>query len=511
MVNGQVVTIVWYQPLSSFARWKARGVTTVYGFVNDPGNVTLDQFLAGAAANGLNVILQQSAARASDYSDSRILAIANEPDEPNAGGNVKAAQMYSQYQQLKLLTSKPITINLDGRAFLYSDPTPYIAAGDWIFQDTYPINFGETAGSITTVGDRTAQLVKAANGKPVFAFIECSNQRLDLSAFGLLYPDYRARMRGPTADEFEQMVRLAINAGASGVGYFADVIGAFFVEFDGVITSTGSNWQATQTFASGDVETRMSQLVSFLGIPVPAPVISNIVVAGTTTTAVVTWTTDLNSTSQVSYYVTGMTSISTPIDNASVVFHQVQLTGLTPGTTYNFAVTSGGKGGISQSPVSTFTTLNTPTVAAITQTGRTLSSSPVTFPVIPTDVAPTTYDFLSQLKVFLDNIFRYLRLPDLKNNNANYYLTFNQSAKGFKWEQINAGTGILVNGSCFVPYTGDTSNAIILTGAKIISGTPGALYVSGFNSGRGFTITSTSFADNSTFIWEVKNSLKLSS
>ncbi|MDP9052255.1 MAG: fibronectin type III domain-containing protein, partial [Acidobacteriota bacterium] len=88
---------------------------------------------------------------------------------------------------------------------------------------------------------------------------------------------------------------------------------------------------------------------------------SNVAVAGiTNTTALVTWTTDQASSSQVSYGVTTTYTNSTTLNPALVTSHSVMLTGLMPGTAYNFDVMSANSMAVSSTSSNvTFTTTGT--------------------------------------------------------------------------------------------------------------------------------------------------------
>jgi hypothetical protein len=73
------------------------------------------------------------------------------------------------------------------------------------------------------------------------------------------------------------------------------------------------------------------------------PVISQIATSQvTTTSATVSWTTDIPSSSQVLYGTSPTYSQSTTLDPTQVTSHSQTLAGLTPGTTYHFAVRSTG-------------------------------------------------------------------------------------------------------------------------------------------------------------------------
>lgn len=73
--------------------------------------------------------------------------------------------------------------------------------------------------------------------------------------------------------------------------------------------------------------------------PVVGPVITVIASNGVVST-IITWTTDQPSTSFVRYGVTSSYGITTPVNGAMVTSHAVTITGLSPNTTYHFAVGS---------------------------------------------------------------------------------------------------------------------------------------------------------------------------
>ncbi len=77
----------------------------------------------------------------------------------------------------------------------------------------------------------------------------------------------------------------------------------------------------------------------------PAPIISGVAATGiTTTAATITWTTDQASSSQVNYGTTSAYGSASTPNTALVTSHSVTLTGLTPGTTYDFDVVSANAG-----------------------------------------------------------------------------------------------------------------------------------------------------------------------
>ena len=75
---------------------------------------------------------------------------------------------------------------------------------------------------------------------------------------------------------------------------------------------------------------------------VTAPLVFTLVTATniTSTSATISWTTDRASTSRVSYGTTSAYGSQSALDTALVTFHSVTLTGLTPGTSYNYVALS---------------------------------------------------------------------------------------------------------------------------------------------------------------------------
>ena len=89
-----------------------------------------------------------------------------------------------------------------------------------------------------------------------------------------------------------------------------------------------------------------------------APVISSVTpISVGSSTATLTWTTDLPASSQVSYGTTTAYGFSSVLNSSLVTSHSVTVTGLAPSTTYDFGVVSANAAGQStSSPNYTFTT-----------------------------------------------------------------------------------------------------------------------------------------------------------
>jgi hypothetical protein len=243
----------WYQPMSSFPKWKARGINTMMGFEAESIKVPFATWHDALAAQGLYAIRKPQGELAADAKDSRLLAWKFD-DEPDLGdkrgkpGSDPASlqQLYAQYKAAA--PQMPVYINLSGGdvrgawqhgGAARAHSAAYSGAADWISQDLYPITGWARPDWIDlslpvampaakepdryTVGWTIDALRDLSEGKPQFAIIECSNQNLNwLPA---------AKRRGVSADEFRGQLWHAIIHGAVGIGYFPQQIGGGF-KFD---------------------------------------------------------------------------------------------------------------------------------------------------------------------------------------------------------------------------------------------------------------------------------------
>ena len=98
--------------------------------------------------------------------------------------------------------------------------------------------------------------------------------------------------------------------------------------------------------------------ITVSNVSAPPPVISGVSVSGiTTTAATITWTTDVQASSQVNYGPTTAYGSSTSLDTTLVTGHSQTLSGLSPNTLYHYRVRSRGANGVeSVSGDFTFTT-----------------------------------------------------------------------------------------------------------------------------------------------------------
>jgi len=100
---------------------------------------------------------------------------------------------------------------------------------------------------------------------------------------------------------------------------------------------------------------------------VAVPVISAITASAITgTTATISWTSDQPTTSRVEYGLTTAYGASTPLDAALVTSHSQQLTGLTPGATYHYRVTSANDVGLAATSAdASFITVAAPVISDV--------------------------------------------------------------------------------------------------------------------------------------------------
>jgi hypothetical protein len=240
---------VWYQPASSFQKWKDRGINTLIGYEGEGGGVSRDAWMKAAREAGLYYIVkpipQDPAQMKSDAADPNLLAW-EQPDEPDGGGNVPPDQIIANYKAWKAIAAdKPVLLNFDGWKTQWRPPADYVEyckGGDWLAFDYYIINRGEGPDNIKRIGERLDKLKEWSGGaaarKKLLVFIECSDQNLKAQDWAqnndATGKPPAPRMRCPTPDEMKQEVNIAIQHGASGIIYFPDRIGKGWENFDSV-------------------------------------------------------------------------------------------------------------------------------------------------------------------------------------------------------------------------------------------------------------------------------------
>jgi hypothetical protein len=253
---------VWYQPTSSFAKWKSRGINTLVGYESEGNTVSRQQWTAAAQQAGLSYLMAPTSDAGEiqqDAADANLLAW-TQRDEPDGAGNVSPAQIVANYKAYKALApAKNVLVNFDGWKMQWrpdSDYQQYSQGGDWLAFDYYIINRGEGPANIPKIGT-TLDRLKAVSGggKKYLVFIECSNQKLNLQSWAN-NPDQSGtppgpRMRAPTAAEMNQEIQLAVQHGASGIVYFPDIIGNGWQGFDGITPDLEAAMKQTNAQLAG--------------------------------------------------------------------------------------------------------------------------------------------------------------------------------------------------------------------------------------------------------------------
>lgn len=205
--NGFFLIGTWIPNPDEMAKWKARGVNTVFGQPNgiDPA------WDAQAISLGLKRVKRQ--AEASDVGNPDVIAWL-QIDEPNNAGQTQAnlAPLSQKYDEWKAMDpTKPVIVNFAG-AILSYDPTntdallgQYIDQTlDWICNDYYPVTNGVPLTEMAVPIDKISRLTS----KPQLVFIETSDQ------------DYSWSHGGPTPEQVKAEIWLAIVRGVKGIIYY---------------------------------------------------------------------------------------------------------------------------------------------------------------------------------------------------------------------------------------------------------------------------------------------------
>jgi hypothetical protein len=129
----------------------------------------------------------------------------------------------------------------------------------------------------------------------------------------------------------------------------------------GTPTATGtSTFTIKAEDSSSPKKSATKELTIKVATQAASVVISNVASSNVAnTSATITWTTDKPSTSQVAYGTTTAYGPPTPLNSSQVTGHSVTLTGLNPGTTYNYQVISSVTGFTARSSNYTFKTTGT--------------------------------------------------------------------------------------------------------------------------------------------------------
>lgn len=242
---------VWYQPVSSFATWKSRGVTILMGYEGQSGTVSCDAWCKAAQAQGLQYILQSTTPglTSAHWNDANCAAVVVSIDEPNQLNSAKQfpIQVFAQAMAIRAATAKPIFINLDGSQLEQESDAEiwgYCQCADWIGCDRYALNNGQgMAVWDTNVKATAARLHRLAAGKRILLGIESSDQNLRKQNWVQAYPATRDAMRGPTPREYAHLV-LSCRAWDCMPFIFPDQIGQGWEGYDGTTPGVDGAMQA---------------------------------------------------------------------------------------------------------------------------------------------------------------------------------------------------------------------------------------------------------------------------
>jgi hypothetical protein len=240
---------VWHQPVESFAKWKDLGINTMFGSVwgDDQVAKTPQQYAEAAHAMGFVVIDNTDAGDAYEQPD--------EADGKGPGPDVTQAT-YAKIHNSK--SPRPVFQNLDGRRYQWTDLATFAMYGrgcDWYGFDRHVFNTGDGAEAYPLIAAQLDAFRTLTPAKKTFFIVECSDQCLS-NAWAMSLKAMGRSLRGPTPDEMEQEVRLAVAHGVSGIVYFPDRIGA-------------GDWEAFDN-TTAEIRQRMKLLnASLTAIPPP--------------------------------------------------------------------------------------------------------------------------------------------------------------------------------------------------------------------------------------------------
>jgi hypothetical protein len=217
---------VYMQPPDTFDVWRTRGVNTLVGYESRGGSISNKDWSDAAAAKGFFYFRKPNAPDlAADAKDPNLLAWMHddEPDVRKPPTDPSALQEhYAQWK--KAGPNVPVFVNFSGGNVL-GGKTPketyleYMKAADWFGNDFYAVTGYNRPDWLWKVGAAVDRLREWSGGRPQFAFIETSEQRL---------PWTPKTTRGVTTDEFRAEVWHAVIHGARGVVYFPQQIGEGF-------------------------------------------------------------------------------------------------------------------------------------------------------------------------------------------------------------------------------------------------------------------------------------------
>jgi hypothetical protein len=167
---------------------------------------------------------------------------------------------------------------------------------------------------------------------------------------------------------------------------------SYSMPWDSTAVANGTHTlAAVATDSAGNTST--SSISVSVNNPIVAPVISGVAASSiTTSSAVISWTTDKPSDSQVAYGLTNAYGSTSPLATALVTSHSVTLTGLASGTTYHFQVLSrGAQAALAKSADFTFMTATRLQTVLLRQADGTETNGVVNGSIIIPSTAPAGF------------------------------------------------------------------------------------------------------------------------
>ncbi len=285
-----------FQPSSSFATWKSRGINTVVRL--RPGADSVAAFDNAAVANGLKAIRNTTNPSADSALTHLIATLDNDEPEMDYTNYVDGRAAVQAANDADNAAGKPFFTNFAG-PWIREDVTgtrdycgirgqvynqwcygEYMLATDWVSFDDYPMNRGISINSIANIMGLISPQVTT---KPRIAYIEAS--------------DYDCANGYPNEWHVSYQAMLAVISGARGIIYFPHKLGG--VE--------GSCATPTPDGTTAPIQTEMTRVNAALAA-IPATTLNGVVnPAGVTfesgeTTGRIRWGTRKNTTH--AYYLT---------------------------------------------------------------------------------------------------------------------------------------------------------------------------------------------------------------
>jgi hypothetical protein len=238
---------VFMQPPGDFKKWKERGINIIATDRPKPDHKSdRTAYFAAAQAAGLKVVIYPDPENPLNDLKKPAFYAWMQADEPENWGHLlkkadgkfdcpATAESYvAIYRKLKELSpSTPVYGNFNGMQItgtgdrrgnrgemVKDDYRIFMKGADWLSGDWYVRATGREASRIADLQGRMVDRIFEWSGgnKPVFAFIECCNQRLASAKNGA----------APTASEMRAQAWIAVIHGATGIIYFPLKIGGGF-------------------------------------------------------------------------------------------------------------------------------------------------------------------------------------------------------------------------------------------------------------------------------------------